>query len=163
MRSKIKSIELRDLQHTINGIHKGILMGLWEDGKATVIGTVTVDGVILPDCVIETGIPQARIKKFSFFTSNAFDRSKVSTAPTAVALSTEGRLPVKCDLIAGQAYTMAFIEGKYHDFMEVAADYDQDVGTERLFKDRFDRLVNEFDNLSISEIKSTLKSLQARL
>ncbi|QFR55984.1 hypothetical protein CPT_Muldoon_027 [Serratia phage Muldoon] len=160
MRSKIKSIELRDLQHTMNGIHKGVLLGLWEDGKSSIIGTVTVDGVILPDCVIETtGIPQARIKKFSFFLSNGFDSFKTSSG----ALSWKGQLPVKCDLIVGQAYTMAFIEGKYHDFMEVAAEYAPSGGTEVLFKDRFNRLVNEFDNLSISEIKSTLKSLQARL
>ncbi|AHY25280.1 hypothetical protein PS2_030 [Serratia phage PS2] len=156
MRSKIVSIELSQMQHVVNGRHRGLLIGKWEiNGKTTVIpiGLCVVDGAIMPP---GCDIPQARLKRFAFYPQNSVDKRKSGVIAYSDSEFPEA-IATECDLIVGTDYTVNYVLGRYHDFFE-SSEISSDEKNEKV-KIVLDRLINHFDNLTPNQVKASLQDM----
>lgn len=157
MRSKIISIEMSQLNHVVNGRHRGLLIGKWEIAGKTIvlpIGHCVVDGTIMPP---GCDIPQARLKRFAFYPQNSVDVLKPEVTVRHAASKFQECVTVDCDLIVGTDYTVNYVLGRYHDLFE-SNEIDPDEKGEKL-KSALDRLIHHFDNLTPNQIKTSLQDM----
>lgn len=146
----VSTIEIRNVSHLHGSTHLGNIHALFEEsGEWMLVGTVKIDGVIMPEFMLKDGMSQARIKEVTIF--DPFDRN-----PSIISF--------KADLIIGHEWTTSYIKGRLNDLLN-QSDKPLVIKSQRESQALLHatQLMNCFDRMTLAEIKNKIKIIVDKL